>query len=563
MTSFFLLGDSISIHYGPLLAERIRVFGTLSRKTGPVGDLDNPEGQNGGDSRRCLAYLRERFADSAFHPDWLLLNCGLHDLRRGTGGARALQVPLPEYRANLETIVALAHARSQRLCWIRTTPVDEAVHNARTSGFRRFAADVEDYNAAADAVCRRRGVPQIDLFGFTQRFCPGAFADHVHFDAPMRERQACFLAGHLERLARDASLVPDPPWGAQAVAPPGALQEALESARRVVVVSHEKPDGDAFGSALALAGFLRAAGRAAVAVGLEPVGDAYRFLRGLRDALPAEGFRPAEGDLVAICDCGAPDRIPATLREVVRGLPSVCIDHHKTNTGFAGPAYLDQGASSTAELIWRLACSAGWPLDPPTAEALWVGLVTDTGRFGYSNTSPAALECAADVLRRGQVDTAAVHEEIYGNQSPARLQLQQRAIASLVRAAGGRVALISLTAEDYAACAADARDSENFVDIARSIRGVDIAAFLYAGAEGRESRLSLRTRAPYDAAGFCRALGGGGHARAAGATLRLPIPAARRDVLERLAAWIAEPPEGGDAPAPPAGCPPVAPARLP
>lgn len=552
MTSFFLLGDSISIHYGPLLAEHIRPFATLARKTGPAGDLDNPEGQNGGDSRRCLTYLRERFAEPGFRPDWLLLNCGLHDLRRGVSGERAYQVPLPEYRANLEAMFALARAHGRRVCWIRTTPVDEAVHNAHSAAFHRFAADVEAYNAAADNLCRRLDVPQIDLFGFTRPFCPGAFADHVHFDGPMRERQACFLAGHLERLARGPAARSDAARGGAGLPPPAALLAALASARRVVIVSHEKPDGDAFGSALALAGFLRAAGRPAVAVGLEPVGDAYRFLRGLRDALSAEAYRPAEGDLVAICDCGAPDRIPGPLREAAARLPSVCIDHHKTNTGFKGLAYLDPAASSTAELIWRLACAAGWPMEPPTAEALWVGLVTDTGRFAYDCTSPATLECAADVLRRGSVDSAGINEELFGNISVARLQLQQRALASFERAAEGRIAVISLAAEDYAACAADARDSENFVDIARSIRGVDLAAFLYAGAEGRESRLSLRTRAPFDAAGFCRALGGGGHARAAGATLPLPIPEARREVLRRLVDWIASAPPAA-APDSPAG----------
>ncbi len=315
---------------------------------------------------------------------------------------------------------------------------------------------------------------------------------------------------------------------------PAALIEALSSASRVVVVSHVRPDGDAFGSALGLAGYLRAAGREVVVAGLRPVPSSYAFLAGVDGILEAEAYRGAAGDLLAVCDCGAAERLAAPLRPWLARLPTVCIDHHKTNDGFARIDYIDPSASSTAELVWRVGRKAGWPLEPATAEALWVGLVTDTGRFGYDNASPAALRCAAALQERGRIRTGWINEQVYGSVSETQLRLQALAIGSLRRSADGLVAVVSLTREQYAACGATSIDSENFVDLPRSIRGVRLAAFLYAADEGRTSRLSLRTTPPYDASAICREFGGGGHERAAGATLEEPVPAARERVFERL-----------------------------
>jgi len=539
MTSFFLVGDSISIGYGSLLEERIRPFGTLAFKSGKVDPLDAASGRNAGDSGRCLEYLRSCFAQEEFRPDWLLLNCGLHDVKRPPTGERSFQVPPEAYRENLRTIFRLARERGRRLCWITTTPAFECVHNRLQTGFHRFAADVEAFNTIAEDLCREWNVPLIDLHGFTLPLCPDAFCDHVHYKEPVRALQAAFIAGHLERLARETSAAAA--CTDQGLPVPDALVRALNEARRVVVVTHLKPDGDAFGSALGLAGYLRAAGRPALVLGLDPVTDTYSFLRGLSgDRLPADQYQPAEGDLMAICDCGGLDRIPEPLRVIAATLPTVCIDHHKTNAGFTPVAYIDPAASSTAELVWRVAQRAGWPMDEATAEALWVGLVTDTGRFAYDCTSPATLRCAADVLEQGRVQTSDINDAVYGRVSEARLRLQQRAIASLQRSPDGRVSIVSLTHEDYAACGATSAESENFVDIARSIRGVEVAAFLYAGEQGRVSRLSLRAAPPYDAGQFCQRFGGGGHARASGATLELPVPEARAQLLKLLEDWMGE-----------------------
>jgi len=227
------------------------------------------------------------------------------------------------------------------------------------------------------------------------------------------------------------------------------------------------------------------------------------------------------------------------LQPLLDVLPSVSIDHHKTNPGFGSVSYVDPAASSTAELVWRVARQADWPLDQDTATALWVGVVTDTGRFAYDNTAPETLEFAADLLRRGRVATAAVNDQVYGNISEAQLRLQARAIDSLQLSPDGRVALMSLALSDYTDCGASVLDSENFVNLPRALRGVEVAGLLYESDHVGQTRLSLRSLPPWDASLFCARYSGGGHARAAGATLEMEIARARLLILQELTAWLA------------------------
>jgi phosphoesterase RecJ-like protein len=327
--------------------------------------------------------------------------------------------------------------------------------------------------------------------------------------------------------------------GADFAAPSAAeLIATLLAAERVVVVSHLKPDGDAYGSALALAGLLRAAGKRTVVTGLQPASPTYSFLKGYEEIVPAADFVSKPGDVLAICDSAAPDRIAAELRPLLDRLPSVCIDHHKTNDGFTTRSYIDASASSTSELVWRIARQADWPLAPAVAEALWAGIVTDTGRFAYDCTAPTTLRAAADLLENGGVRSAELNEHLFGQFSLRQIRLQREALASLTLSDDGRIGMISLTQADYDACGATSVDSENFVDIVRAVEGVEVAVFLYAGAFGKATRVSLRTRPPYDASEFCQRLGGGGHARAAGATIEAPVEETRAEVMQALNKWI-------------------------
>ena len=199
MKSIYVIGDSISIQYGPYLEEMLRGVWQYGRKEGDEEarlNLDRPQGANGGDSSMVLDFLRGRADSGGIPADLLLLNCGLHDIKTDPATGYK-QVPLPEYERNLRSILEL-RPRPGSLAWIRTTPCDERVHNRVPGpGFQRFARDVEAYNAAADAIMRAAGVPVLDLYTFTCNLGPELYCDHVHFADAIRRQQAAFIAGWL------------------------------------------------------------------------------------------------------------------------------------------------------------------------------------------------------------------------------------------------------------------------------------------------------------------------------------------------------------------------------
>ena len=196
MPDLFVIGDSISMQYGPHLQAMLGDAFGYSRKgllEQEVYDLYEFQ-WNGGDSARVREYLPQRI-EQGLEFDWLLLNCGLHDLKRDRATDR-LQVPLEAYRENLQAILAAATAHFARVVWVRTTPVDDEMHK-RSKEFYRLDADVVAYNAAADAIVAAAGAASIDLYGFTKRLDGELYCDHVHFHEPVRRLQAAWIAGHL------------------------------------------------------------------------------------------------------------------------------------------------------------------------------------------------------------------------------------------------------------------------------------------------------------------------------------------------------------------------------
>lgn len=192
----YVLGDSISIQYGPYLEKHLEGVMEYSRKEGEeeaLLNLDNPQGANGGDSAMVLSFLTRKARSGGIDADLLLLNCGLHDIKTDPQ-TNAKQVNIDEYRINLTQIVDLVEGIRPSLVWIRTTPADENVHNCRGMPFHRFASDCDAYNAAADEIMRERCVPIIDLHAFTLALGADVYCDHVHFHEHVREKQAAFIA---------------------------------------------------------------------------------------------------------------------------------------------------------------------------------------------------------------------------------------------------------------------------------------------------------------------------------------------------------------------------------
>lgn len=238
----YVLGDSISLHYGPYLEKALRGKFRYARKTEnevTALNLDMPASPNGGDSRRVVAFLTAQTARGDFHPDVLVVNCGLHDIRKALP-AGEMQVDAENYRSNLRRIIGLAAGMRCSLVWVLCTPVDDVLHARLASQHRRFDADVNLFNRIAREEMTVGGVPVIDLNTFTRELAPALshaygcadvacspdpaadgeifiqeettaasracrataggnplFADHVHFVAPVQEAQGRYIADYL------------------------------------------------------------------------------------------------------------------------------------------------------------------------------------------------------------------------------------------------------------------------------------------------------------------------------------------------------------------------------
>lgn len=197
----FLIGDSISIQYGPYLKLYLADFAILDRKTDDgqaEKNLDVPGGANGGDSRMVLEYLRAKLKEPSFKPDYLLLNCGLHDIKRDPK-TDDIQVNGDNYQKNMTEIVQILQKKKIKLIWIRTTWVVDSIHNAK-AGFNRYNADVLKYNAIADEICRKNKISSIDLYTFSKQLGAKHFTDHVHYDKEAQSLQAAYVAGFLQKI---------------------------------------------------------------------------------------------------------------------------------------------------------------------------------------------------------------------------------------------------------------------------------------------------------------------------------------------------------------------------
>jgi hypothetical protein len=199
LPELFVIGDSISMHYGPYLQQMLQGKFRYARKTGAepaVKDCSQAvRDANGGDSQTVLEYVQAMAKDESWLPDVLLLNCGLHDIKINPAD-ETFQVPLENYKQNLKKIVQIAQDVGEMI-WVRTTPVNDQQHLKHCTSFIRRAAGVRAYNAAADEIMLDAGISTIDLNHFTVTLGEGVYADHVHFNEDIMRLQAAYIAGFL------------------------------------------------------------------------------------------------------------------------------------------------------------------------------------------------------------------------------------------------------------------------------------------------------------------------------------------------------------------------------
>jgi len=315
------------------------------------------------------------------------------------------------------------------------------------------------------------------------------------------------------------------------------IEEVL-AAERFLLVTHENPDGDALGSLIAMRGALSELGK-----------DVLMFMPAAEMPLPYEyGFLPLDGlvtelpgDLdertIVFLDCGNLERNPVAGAES-EGARVLNIDHHHDNTRFGTVNHVDDEASCTAEMVWELMGRLGLRATGDVADALYVGLVTDTGRFMYDNTGERAHVMAADLIAAG-VDVHRIYRHLYEDMPYGKLQLLGRALDHTQRFEDGALMVSWLSAADFSETGALESYSEGVIDHLRAVEGTKVAALVRQrlGRDDGARKVSLRaTDDEVDVSRIARAQGGGGHRRAAGFTTQL----ADAELLAFLRAALAE-----------------------
>jgi phosphoesterase RecJ-like protein len=294
--------------------------------------------------------------------------------------------------------------------------------------------------------------------------------------------------------------------------------EELRSGDRFLITSHENPDGDALGSLLALHEMLGQLGKDSVmfmAAKEFPLPIEYRFLP------LQEVFHEPPADVVdrtlIFLDCGNIDRMPEAFLQ--RDHATVInIDHHHDNTRFGTIDLVDLDASCTAQILWQIAKHLDLEITPGIASALYVALVTDTGRFSYENTDHRAHQMAAELIEAG-VDVADTYRRLYERVPREKLRLLCRALEGVEMFADDALAITYISADDYEATGASEEMTEGIIDHLRSIEGTEVAAVIrdQIGGGRAARKVSLRsTDGPIDVSQIAREKGGGGHRRAAG-----------------------------------------------
>jgi bifunctional oligoribonuclease and PAP phosphatase NrnA len=314
----------------------------------------------------------------------------------------------------------------------------------------------------------------------------------------------------------------------------------LRAADKLLLTTHENPDGDALGSLLAMHGILVQLGKDSVMYMSPdefPLPWEYRGLpldEGLVMTPPSD---VAERTIVFL-DCGNIDRMPVDFLQA-DGLHILNIDHHHDNTRFGTVNLVCSSASCTAEMVWRIAKELGAEITPEIAKAMYVGLVTDTGRFMYENTTPLAHRMGAELIEAG-VEPHKVYRELYEDLPFRRLQLLQRALASVERHDNGAITVSHLVKGDYGSTGALETDSEGVVDHMRAVEGTRVAVLvreLLSDDRDGMRKVSLRaTDGSVDVSRVARAFGGGGHPQAAGFSTALPYP----ELVDQLRAHVRE-----------------------
>ncbi|MFQ5912306.1 MAG: bifunctional oligoribonuclease/PAP phosphatase NrnA [Nitrospinota bacterium] len=323
-------------------------------------------------------------------------------------------------------------------------------------------------------------------------------------------------------------------------------REALDRAGHPLLTTHVNSDGDGLGSELSLYRFLTERGKTVTILNPSPTPSFFRFLDPegvIRQYQPGE-MLPAGVDLLVALDFGKWERLGKMADAAESsGLPVLCMDHHPSEEKFGDREVIFDRACATAEIVYDLLKSYGGPLSLRTAEALYAGIMTDTGSFRFTNTNARTHHIAAELLALG-VDPAAMYSSIYESTHPERLRLLGLALSGLQISGNGRIGWIAVTQEMLQEAGARPEDTEDFVDVPRTLSGVEVS-ILFIELPTGIIRTSLRSKGIVRVSEVAMSLGGGGHPFAAGIRVKGPLKEAIQRVVTRTEEAIRATMDGG------------------
>lgn len=294
-----------------------------------------------------------------------------------------------------------------------------------------------------------------------------------------------------------------------------SIVETIRSNNSFLLTTHEGPDGDAIGSSLALASFLRNIGKDVCVHYKDPVPELYQFLPGVTSVMHTIPHRSF--DVSFVLDIGERKRAGELFCNFTSVKTTINLDHHLSCENFANLNLIDANAAATGVLVYRIISAFGYEIDKETALCLYVSIITDTGSFRYSNANREAFTIAGEMIESG-VNAWDVAEQLYENQPQKRLELLALALPTLDVFKGGLAASITVTTDMYGKSGADAELTDGFINYPRSIKGVEVAIF-FRQIEDNRIKVGFRSKGKINVAAFSAAMGGGGHHNAAGCTV--------------------------------------------
>jgi phosphoesterase RecJ-like protein len=311
------------------------------------------------------------------------------------------------------------------------------------------------------------------------------------------------------------------------------IRDLFESCQRILVASHVNPDGDAIGTQLAFASYLRSLGKEIFLVREAEVPAKYRFLYGIDSITDVNSYgKDFLVDAALILECPNVKRIGQARRFLTSETKIVNIDHHQDNEDFGDVNWVDTQSSSVGEMAFEYFNRVGYRISAETAEQLYTAILTDTGRFRYSSTSSRTMAIAGQLIEAG-ADPQKICDNVYYDIQPSTMKLMGKVLNSIEFFDKGSICLLTLTHQILDQCGAEDSESEGIVDFTMFTKGVLVGALLKEGSSNK-TKVSLRSRDNIDVAALASRFGGGGHPNASGCVIPLPLPEAKKELIKLL-----------------------------